>query len=147
MATIREVFRLVENFTQSQEKIMNDCINNSSETILDANRDQLFSGKDKQGKEIIPEYTPTTITIKKEKGQPTDRVTLKDTGEWHRSLFMKTESNKIFIDSDHELTDKLLEKYDRWNDTILGIPQNKKTDINESIMDKFINIFRLMTKL
>ena len=147
MATIREVFRLVENFTQSQEKIMNDCINNSSETILDANRDQLFSGKDKQGKEIIPEYTPTTIAIKKEKGQPTDRVTLKDTGEWHRSLFMKTESNKIFIDSDHELTDKLLEKYDRGNDTILGIPQNKKTDINESIMDKFINIFRLMTKL
>ena len=147
MATIREVFRLVENFTQSQEKIMNDCVNNSSETILDANRDQLFSGKDKQGKEIIPEYTPTTIAIKKEKGQPTDRVTLKDTGEWHRSLFMKTESNKIFIDSDHELTDKLLEKYDRGNDTILGIPQNKKTDINESIMDKFINIFRLMTKL
>ena len=147
MATIREVFRLVENFTQSQEKIMNDCINNSSETILDANRDQLFAGKDKQGKEIIPEYTQTTITIKKEKGQPTDRVTLKDTGEWHRSLFMKTESNKIFIDSDHELTDKLLEKYDRGNDTILGIPQNKKTDINESIMDKFINIFRLMTKL
>ena len=147
MATIREVFRLVENFTQSQEKIMNDCVNNSSETILDANRDQLFSGKDKQGKEIIPEYTPTTIAIKKEKGQPTDRVTLKDTGDWHRSLFMKTESNKIFIDSDHELTDKLLEKYDRGNDTILGIPQNKKTDINESIMDKFINIFRLMTKL
>ena len=60
---------------------------------------------------------------------------------------MKTESNKIFIDSDHELTDKLLEKYDRGNDTILGIPQNKKTDINESIMDKFMNIFRLMTKL
>ena len=95
MATIREVFRLVENFTQSQEKIMNDCVNNTSETILDANRDQLFAGKDKQGKEIIPEYTPTTISIKKEKGQPTDRVTLKDTGEWHRSLFMKTESNKI----------------------------------------------------
>lgn len=147
MATIREVFRLVENFTQSQEKIMNDCINNSSETILDANRDQLFSGKDKQGKEIIPEYTPKTISKKKKKRQPTDRVTLKDTGEWHRSLFMKTESNKIFIDSEHELTDKLLEKYDRGNDTILGIPQNKKTDINESIMDKFIKIFRLMTKL
>lgn len=147
MATIREVYRLVANFTQSQEKIMNDCINNTSEDILDANRDQLFAGKDKQGKEIIPEYKQITIDIKKEKGQPTDRVTLKDTGEWHKSLFMKTESNKIFIDSDHELTSELLEKYDRGNDTILGIPQNKKETINESIMDKFVKIFRLMTKL
>lgn len=148
MATIREVFRLVENFTQSQEKIMNDCINNSSETILNANRDQLFSGRDKQGKEIIPEYKKRTIKIKKKKKQPYDRVTLKDTGDFYKEMFLKIESGKIFIDSKDEKTDKLLEKYDRGNDTILGIPQNnKKETINESIMDKFIKIFRLMTKL
>lgn len=147
MSTIREKFLLVSNFEQSQTKIMNDCINNTSDVILDANRSQLMEGLDKTGKDIIPEYTPFTKQIKQEKGQPTDRVTLKDTGEWHRSLFMKNEGGKIFIDSEHELTDELLKKYDRGAETILGIPQKKKTDINESIMDKFINIFRLMTKL
>ena len=147
MATIREVKDLVANFEQSQEKIMNDCINDTSELILEKNRDQLMLGKDKKGNEILPEYTPFTIEIKKEKGQPTDRVTLKDTGEWHKSLFMKIEGKNIFIDSDHELTDELMEKYDRGGETILGIPQMKKEIINESIMDKFIKIFRLMTKL
>ena len=146
MATIREVFRLVENFTQSQEKIMNDCVNNSSEMILDANRDQLFAGKDKQGKEIIPEYKKRTIKIKKKKKQPYDRVTLKDTGDFYKEMFLKIESGKIFIDSKDEKTAELMIKYNK-TDTVLGIPNNKKETINESIMDKFINIFRLMTKL
>lgn len=147
MATVKDVFRRVSNFQQSQSKIMNDCITDSSETILDANRDQMFEGMDKNGKEIIPEYKPMTIDIKKEKGQPTDRVTLKDTGEWHRSLFMKVEGGKVFIDSQHELTDELLAKYDRGAETILGIPKSKVTPINETIMTKFIRIFREMTNL
>ena len=147
MATIRQVYELVDNFEASQVKIMNDCINDTSETILDANRSQLMDGLDKTGREIIPEYTTLTKQIKAEKGQPTDRVTLKDTGEWHKSLFMKNEGGKIFIESQHELTDKLLMKYDREQETILGIPEKQKTNINESIMDKFIKIFRLMTKL
>lgn len=147
MATVKDVFRRVSNFQQSQSKIMNDCITDSSETILDANRDQMFEGMDKNGKEIIPEYKPMTIDIKKEKGQPTDRVTLKDTGEWHRSLFMKVEGGKVFIDSQHELTDELLAKYDRGTETILGIPKSKVEPINETIMTKFIRIFREMTNL
>lgn len=147
MATIKQVSDLVSNFEQYQEKIMVDCINETSELILDANRDQMMLGLDKERSEILPEYTTMTVSIKKEKGQPYDRVTLKDTGEFHRQMFMKIEGNSIFIDSKDEKTDELLEKYDRGKETIFGIPQQKKQDINQSIMDKFINIFRLMTKL
>ena len=147
MATIREVFKVVANFEQSQQKIMTDCITDTSELILDANRSQMMLGLDKLGNEILPEYTPFTIEIKKEKGQPTDRVTLKDTGDFHREMFMKVDSTSIFIDSNDEKTEKILKKYDAGSETILGIPVKKKEIINESIMDKFIKIFRLMTKL
>lgn len=146
MATIREKLNLVSNFEQSQVKIMNDCVNNTSEVILDANRDQMLLGLDKNGKEIFPEYKPFTRERKIEKGRDPDTVTLYDTGEWHRSLFMKNDGAKILIDSQHELTDELMLKYNK-QDTVLGIPQPAKENINESIMDKFINIFRLMTKL
>ena len=142
MATIRDVYLRVNNFEQYQEKIIGDCIDESSETILDANRDQLFSGLDKTNNSIIPEYTPLTVQIKNDKGQPTDRVTLKDTGEWHKSLFLKQTKTEIIIDSQHELTDELLTKYDRGMDVVLGIPNDSKTKINETIMDKFIKIFK-----
>ena len=59
---------------------------------------------------------------------------------------MQNDGKQILIDSKDEKTNKLMIKYDK-NDTILGIPNDKKEIINESIMDKFINIFRLMTKL
>lgn len=146
MATVREVFSLVANFEQSQEKIMSDCITDTSETILDANRDQMLLGLDKTGIEIIPPYKPFTRERKQEQGRDPDTVTLYDTGEWHRQMFMKLEDKSIIIDSKDEKTNELMVKYNK-NDTVLGIPETKKTNINESIMDKFINIFRLMTKL
>jgi hypothetical protein len=136
----------MSNFEQSQVKIMNDCVNDTSDVILDANREQMLLGLDKNGKEILPEYKPYTRERKIEKGRDPDTVTLYDTGEWHRSLFMKNDGAKILIDSQHELTDELMTKYNK-QDTVLGIPQPAKENINESIMDKFINIFRLMTKL
>ena len=146
MATIREKLNLVSNFEQSQVKIMNDCVNNTSEVILDANREQMLLGLDKNGKEILPEYKPFTRERKIEKGRDPDTVTLYDEGDFHRSLFMQNDGAKILIDGKDSKSDELMLKYNK-QDTVLGIPQTAKENINESIMDKFINIFRLMTKL
>lgn len=55
---------------------------------LDWQKEQLDQGKKKTGGNITPFYKPATIAIKKRKGQPTDRVTLKDTGFYYDSLYM-----------------------------------------------------------
>ena len=48
--------------------------------------EQLFKkGVDNENKAIEPAYTPTTVSIKKSKGQPTNRVTLKDTGDFYKA--------------------------------------------------------------
>lgn len=146
MSTIREKFLLMSNFEQSQVKIMNDCVNNSSEVILDANREQMLLGLDKNNKKIFPEYTPFTKKMKVKKKRDPEKVTLYDEGDFHRSLFMKNDGKTILIDGKDSKTDELMTKYNK-QDTVLGIPQPAKENINESIMDKFINIFRLMTKL
>lgn len=103
--------------------------------IADTNADQMFAGLRADDTEIEPAYKPFTIAIKKEKGQPTDRVTLKDTGEFHRSIFVKFEGDKIIIDSDSELRDKLVDKYGA---TIFGLTkQNKQALIR--ILEKRLN--------
>ena len=147
MATIKAVFQRVNNFYTSMDKITIDVIKDNSKFILDENRSQLFDGLDKDGKEIIPEYTPTTVSIKREKGQPTDRVTLRDTGDWQDAMFLEVKGNEILTDSSDWKTDELLKKYDRNMNTILGIPETSKTKINSTLMDRLIFIFRQMTNL
>lgn len=146
MATIRDVYLRVNNFEQYQEKIIGDCIDESSETILDANRDQMLLGLDKEGNKIIPPYTPFTRERKIEKKRNPDIVTLYDEGDFHKSMFLKNDGKEIMISSNDSKTDELMIKYNK-TDTVLGIPNDSKTKINETIMDKFIKIFRLMTKL
>lgn len=52
----------------------------TQEFIIKTMQDQLFeSGEDGNG-ESLGEYSATTTAIKRRKGQPTDRITLKDTG-------------------------------------------------------------------
>lgn len=151
MATIKLVFQRVNNFYTSMDKITIDVIKDNSKFILDENRSQLFDGLDKEGKEIVNEqggkYSPTTVRIKQEKGQPTDRVTLRDTGDWQDAMFLEVKGNEILTDSSDWKTDELLKKYDRNMNTILGIPETSKTKINSTLMDRLIFIFRQMTNL
>ena len=151
MGTIKSVFQRVNNFYTSMDKITIDVIKDNSKLILDENRSQLFDGLDKEGKEIVNEqggkYSPTTVRIKQEKGQPTDRVTLRDTGDWQDAMFLEVKGNEILTDSSDWKTDELLKKYDRNMNTILGIPETSKTKINSTLMDRLIFIFRQMTNL
>ena len=147
MATIKAVFQRVNNFYTSMDKITIDVIKDNSKFILDENRSQLMDGLDKEGKEIIPEYTPTTVKIKREKGQITDHVTLRDTGDWQDAMFLEVKGNEILTDSSDWKTDELLKKYDRNMNTILGIPETSKTKINSTLMERFIMIFKQMTNL
>ena len=73
--------------------------------------DQMFSGYDGRGKKIEPEYTPFTVSIKRQKGQPTDRVTLRDTGDFHSSLRVEFDEGGFYVTSDDSKAAELLEKY------------------------------------
>lgn len=80
---------------------------------------QLFTkSEDREGITIHPEYTNFTISIKLSKGQPTDRVTLKDTGAFYRSINVVATSNQLIIETSISYAKKLVEKY---GEDILGI--------------------------
>ena len=69
--------------------------------IEELQRDQMFEGQRADGKRILPEYAESTVKRKMRKGQPFDRVTLKDKDIFHagiKATFSRTDM-AIFVTS------------------------------------------------
>jgi hypothetical protein len=94
--------------------------------------EQLFAaGVRSDGTDIEPPYTPFTVRLKGFKGQPTDRVTLRDTGDFHRSFRLEFNADEFTIVAGDIKEQKLKAKY---GELILGL-----TDANTQ---KLIDLIR-----
>ena len=85
---------------------------NSEDLIIEMVCNQLYSGYDGYTASIQPPYAPSTIKRKLRKGQPVDRVTLRDTGEFYKSLHVEFDEEGFFVAStDQELSNILKSRY------------------------------------
>lgn len=100
--------------------------------IEDLNLAQLEAGKDSTGKAIKPDYTPFTKAIKQAKGQPSDRVTLKDEGDFHKSITYKVEQKALAYDATDPKTEALEDKY---GEEILGLDEASLGEVANMILD------------
>ena len=110
------------------EELKNEILKNK-DVICDMIRSQLYDlGIEGRGISIASYQPYSTSTIKKKikKGQPTNRVTLRDTGEFYRHFYIVFDADGFYIDSDDKKTKSLVEKYGR---TIFRL-----TDANFSIL-------------
>lgn len=116
------------------------------EKILDYIREkQLFEkGIDGNGNKLTPEYKPFTIAIKRQKGQPTDRVTLEDTGSFYKGFdLIYTDQNALGIFSRDEKTPDLIDKYGA---DIFTFTTKNIEEINEQIFETELIKWLLNTK-
>lgn len=81
-------------------------------------------------------YSPVTIQYKQEEGQPYDRVTLRDTGEFHQSFYLQIDNEKFTFDAEDWKTRDLLRLY---GDEIMGL-----TDYNIQRLEDEILLPELM---
>lgn len=108
----------------NNEKLMQDLIR----------KRLLEKGEDAEGKQlrtfgaIVPNvYSIRTMIIKDEKGQPTDRVTLKDTGDFHESFSLKTEPEQFINTGDENKPDgKISDNLDLTN--VLGLSDRERKE-------------------
>jgi hypothetical protein len=70
-------------------------------------------GVDGDGKEILPSYSRSTIETKKEKGQRTSHVTLRDTGLFYKGFYLELVQYDLILNSSDDKTSFLLNKYGR----------------------------------
>lgn len=109
--------------------------------ILRSNtEEQLYRrGQDAEGFDVTPFYTPFTLQIKQAKGQPTDRVTLYDTGVFHASFYVEWRSTEFEIYARDSKTPKLEGKY---GPDIFGLDDNSQQDLIDNLRGPLIDNLR-----
>ena len=90
------ITNLIESLTKYKANIneyMEDITRSIEDEIKEINIHQQYDlGQDRSGYAITPEYAESTIRYKRRKGQPTDRVTLQDTGQYHDTFKIRYEA-------------------------------------------------------
>lgn len=114
-ATLRNLEYRLRAFKDSLPELLEDIIRDKEDVIVSAIADdQLYrrgiNGRGEKIMDYMP-YTPRTIQNKKRKGQPTTRVTLRDTGAFHESMYVVFDSEGFYITASDEKTQDLVEKY------------------------------------
>ena len=87
--------------------------NESFLTDLNTEKQLFDKGIRSDGSNVEPPYTQVTKSIKRRKGQPVDRVTLKDKGSFYDRFKIDANQKRILFTSTDEKTDSLVNKYGR----------------------------------
>lgn len=132
MKQITDLRNRVANFNEAltSGRLIQNIIWDNEAYIVDLNaEEQLYEqGINRLGVEIADyaPYSPVTISIKEAKGQPTNRVTLRDEGDFESSFFLEVGDKQFEIKASDFKTEDLIRKYGR---QILGL-----TDENIAIL-------------
>lgn len=122
MNAIEEMANRLKRLQVQLPDAVGEMIAENGGVILDLQTEQLYAGKDSEGNDIQPPYSPFTVQIKRAKGQPTDRVTLKDEGDFYAGMFLSGGNRGQFaIGNRDQKTTKLTRKY---GEEILGLNDN-----------------------
>lgn len=96
------------------DELRAEILNNADVIIEMIAQNQLYEqGIEGRGISIMSyrPYAERTIKKKQKKGQPYDRVTLRDTGEFHSSLRVECDDKGFYIVSSDDKAKYLLERY------------------------------------
>ena len=117
MGLIEDLKRRVIVFDENINVYIQQILWDNEAYIVDLNsQDQLFDqGVNNLGVSIsdYAPYSPVTIEIKEAKGQPTDRVTLHDEGDFAQSFYLEVGENQFEIRAGDWKTEELIKKYGR----------------------------------
>lgn len=108
---------------EAEERVIEQVRKNEDFALFLVTEDQLFKGFDSEGRRIRPPYAALTRQIKRAKRQPTDRVTLRDTGAFYEGMEMLYGSDEFTIINIDAKTPKLRAKYGR---DILGLNEQSR---------------------
>ena len=115
---MEKIQRLIDNLSYIERNFdlyVEDIIREKEQIIINFNREtQLYDkGITSKSKSILSykPYRRLTIQIKQDKGQPTDRVTLKDRGDFYEGFYIEYFEEGFLINSTDEKTKKLKAKY------------------------------------
>jgi phage gpG-like protein len=128
MSVISRFTKKIKALEKAISPTIKKTVEQNKPLIIDQQTDeQLYEGKDADTKEIRPSYALSTKIIKRKKAQPTDRVTLKDSGDLYKSVKVDAKTNEMIISANVEYFKYLVAHYSG----------NKLLGLNEEFLEKF----------
>ena len=79
---MKAVIKRLEKVYFKIDEVIEKRIQANERFIINLNAAQMYRGEKADGTEIKPSYAPSTIRYKKKVGQPYNRVTLRDSGDF-----------------------------------------------------------------
>jgi hypothetical protein len=114
----KKLFESIDLYELLDEVFKNNMV---QKEVIRLNQEQLWDGIDSNNREIKTiggnPYSLKTIRIKEKRGQPVNRVTLYDTGDFYNSFGVKVTANGYeitadYIKEDGNIMDNFLSFYD-----------------------------------
>lgn len=133
--TISEAKRRIDGCVAGFQAKSDEIVDGMTPEMAVMQREQLWSGETALGTPIMPSYTPFTVMMKQKKGQPYERVTLRDTGAFYDGIFVKRQGNELVFGSTDGKTGKLTEKY---GEAIFGLKMEAYGSLSEEWRDKML---------
>lgn len=128
LAVLQRLKEKLENIPIKE--FLKEAVEDNEKFILDLNREQLLEGKWANGEKIYPEYTETTKRIKKLKGQPFDKVTIKDKGDVHRKMGLDADLKGFDMFSTDHKVEELKAKYEKGG-SLFGLTKPSKKQLKD----------------
>ena len=127
----------VNEVDQTTDDLLLDEIFRNKSFVIGLNVDeQLFNGLDANGQQITPPYAPSTINRKMQIGQPVDRVTLNDEGDFYDSFKMIRGATSFEMTADDFKAPFLATRY---GPQIFGLTDSSVAKVQEKIEPGFID--------
>ena len=132
MAYINDYISKLSNISENIDNIIRDIVEKHEGKLLGTVKLRLYQKSLDANLRPLGEYSPITKKRKKEKGQISNRVTLRDTGEFYDSMFIVYESGEIIVDSSD---DKASELEHLWGEAILGLSEPETVNFVDTILE------------
>lgn len=120
MTVVSKFNKKLKEMKASIDKSIQTSIAKNEKVLTDQQTEGQFDkGKDAFNISIVPSYATSTKKIKQGKGQPTNRVTLKDTGELYSKVNIQANTTEAIISANVSYFKYLVTHYG--NNQLLGI--------------------------
>ena len=137
----------IRNYLKNCKKFGDEIMIKNESHIIKENISQMYDLGQNIKEESLGEYTPTSKWIKQQKGQRTDHITLRDTGDFHKGMDMKktgeTQKESEFEISSKDWKSDMLER--EWGE-IFGLTEENLKDFTKIFFDEFYDKLKLYFK-
>lgn len=139
--SIANLLERVQDVEKNMNEIVLSVVKKNEKFVLELNlQKQLYNGLNGKGESIRPKYSAVTIKRKKKKRQPTDRVTLKDEGDFYQGFFVEYGTDEFSLQGDDFKTRFLIKRYGKG---IFGLSDDSLNDLIKMIEEDFINVVKV----